>query len=48
MSSGVKHDYHLVEPSAWPIIGSFAAFTMLIGAVLWMNSGYAGFGVLSG
>src|SRR3954464_14053968 len=48
MSSDVKHDYHLVEPSAWPVIGSFAAFTMLVGAVLWMNSGYAGFGVLSG
>src|SRR4051812_40840210 len=48
MSSDVKHDYHLVEPSAWPIIGSFAAFTMLVGAVFWMNAGYAGFGVLAG
>src|SRR3954463_8646438 len=48
MSSDVKHDYHLVEPSAWPIIGSFAAFTMLVGAVFWMNAGDAGFGVLAG
>ncbi len=41
----VKHDYHLVNPSPWPIVGSIGAFTMLIGAVFWMNSGYQGFGV---
>jgi len=44
----VKHDYHLVEPSAWPIVGSIAAFTMLGGAVLWMNKDYADFGPLHG
>jgi cytochrome c oxidase subunit 3 len=43
MSSDVKHDYHLVEPSAWPIIGSMSAFMMLIGAVFWMNKDYTGF-----
>jgi len=35
----VKHDYHLVNPSPWPIIGSIAAATMMIGAVAWMHSG---------
>ncbi len=30
MSSDVKHDYHLVDPSPWPIIGSVGAFTMLV------------------
>jgi len=44
----VKHDYHLVEPSAWPLVGSLSAFVMLAGAVLWMNKSYAGFGVLAG
>ncbi|HEY1709199.1 MAG TPA: cytochrome c oxidase subunit 3 [Rhizomicrobium sp.] len=44
----VKHDYHLVEPSAWPIVGSIAAFTMLGGAVLWMNKDYGGFHGLNG
>ena len=39
----VRHDYHLVNPSGWPITGSVGAFTMLIGAVFWMNKGYAGF-----
>jgi cytochrome c oxidase subunit 3 len=46
--AGVKHDYHLVNPSGWPIIGSVGAFTMLIGAVFWMNKGYAAFGPLQG
>ena len=41
----VHHDYHLVDPSPWPIIGSFAAFTMLIGAVFWMNANANFFGL---
>ncbi len=40
---GVHHDYHLVDPSPWPIVGATAAFIMLIGAVFWMNEGYTGF-----
>jgi cytochrome c oxidase subunit 3 len=39
----VKHDYHLVDPSPWPVVGSLGAFTMLIGAVFWMNKSYTGF-----
>lgn len=35
----VKHEYHLVNPSAWPLVGSVAAATMMIGAVIWMKSG---------
>ncbi len=41
----VHHDYHLVDPSPWPIIGSVAAFTMLIGAVFWMNANANFFGL---
>ncbi len=47
-SSEVHHDYHLVDPSPWPIVGSIAAFVMLGGTVLWVNKDYAGFGVLRG
>ena len=43
MSSDVKHDYHLVDPSPWPLVGSIGAFTMLIGAVFWMNKDYGAF-----
>ena len=31
------HDYHLVDPSPWPLIGSISAFVMLVGAVFWMK-----------
>jgi cytochrome c oxidase subunit III len=37
------HDYHLVDPSPWPIVGSVGAFTMLVGAIFWMNTDYKGF-----
>jgi len=35
----VKHDYHLVNPSPWPLVGSISAAIMMIGAVIWMRSG---------
>ena len=34
---GVKHDYHLVNPSPWPLIGSIAAFVLALGRVMWMK-----------
>jgi cytochrome c oxidase subunit 3 len=33
----VKHDYHLVNPSPWPVVGSLFAFIMMLGAVVWMK-----------
>ena len=36
-SDAVKHDYHLVNPSPWPLIGSVAAFVMAVGGVIWMK-----------
>ena len=38
----VKHDYHLVNPSPWPLLGSMAAAVMMIGAVAWMRTGEGG------
>jgi cytochrome c oxidase subunit 3 len=35
--AGVKHDYHLVNPSPWPLVGSIAAVVMAIGGVIWMK-----------
>jgi cytochrome c oxidase subunit 3 len=35
----VKHEYHLVNPSPWPLVGSISATVMMIGAVAWMKSG---------
>jgi cytochrome c oxidase subunit III len=31
------HDYHLVDPSPWPLIGSLSAFFMALGAIMWMK-----------
>jgi cytochrome c oxidase subunit 3 len=31
----VKHDYHILNPSPWPLVGSFGATVMAIGFVIW-------------
>jgi len=33
----VKHDYHLVKPSPWPLVGSIAAVVMAMGLVIYMK-----------
>ncbi len=33
----VHHDYHLVNPSPWPLVASIAATVMFVGAVMWMK-----------
>src|ERR1700710_437176 len=37
MAEGVKHDYHLVNPSPWPLVGAIAATVMALGGVTWMK-----------
>ncbi len=38
MKAEVKHhDYHLVDPSPWPLMGSFSALSMFAGLVLTMH-----------
>jgi cytochrome c oxidase subunit 3 len=37
MAQAKNHDYHLVDPSPWPFIGSMSAFVLAIGAVTWMH-----------
>ena len=36
------HDYHLVDPSPWPALGSLAAFVLAIGTVMYFTSAKAG------
>jgi len=33
-----NHDYHLVDPSPWPFVGSVSAFVMALGAILWLHN----------
>ncbi len=35
------HDYHLVNPSPWPAVGSVATFVMAFGAIMWMHRMFA-------
>jgi cytochrome c oxidase subunit 3 len=39
------HDYHLLNPSPWPIIGSVSALVLAIGGIVWMKSLHDGPGV---
>ena len=39
------HDYHLLNPSPWPIIGSVAALFLAVGLIVWMKSMHGGAGV---
>jgi cytochrome c oxidase subunit 3 len=50
-SHAKNHDYHLVNPSPWPIIGATGALTLAIGAIYWMHNGQdwsVSFGALLG
>ena len=33
-SDAVKHDYHLVKPSPWPLVGSMSATILALGLVV--------------
>jgi len=31
------HEYHLVDPSPWPVVGAFAALVLAVGAIMFMH-----------
>ena len=37
MAATKNHDYHLVDPDPWPLIGSISALFLFGGAVMWMH-----------
>ncbi|MBL4810973.1 MAG: cytochrome c oxidase subunit 3 [Rhodobacteraceae bacterium] len=37
MAHTKNHDYHILPPSIWPLVGAVSAFIMFFGAVLWMK-----------
>ena len=37
MAHAKNHDYHILKPSLWPLLGAVGGFVMLFGAVLWMK-----------
>ena len=32
-----NHDYHLVDPSPWPVLAAIALFLMAMGGIIWMK-----------
>jgi len=40
-----QHDYHLVNPSPWPLSASLGAFVSAIGLIIWMRSMHGGTGL---
>ncbi len=45
MAGEVKHDYHLVDPSPWPAVGSLAVLIMMVSAVFYMKPDALLFGI---
>ena len=44
MAGAKNHDYHILPPSPWPIIGAFSALIMAAGGIMWMHkSGVGGY-----
>lgn len=41
-----RHPFHLVDPSPWPFVAAFSAFSLAIGGVLYMHAYRQGFFVL--
>ena len=37
MAGAKTHQYHILPPSPWPLIGAFAALAMAVGGVMWMH-----------
>ena len=37
MEHAKNHDYHILNPSIWPLLGAVSGFTMLFGAVLYFH-----------
>ena len=38
MADSKNHDYHIIDPSHWPLIGAIGAFIMAIGAIGYMQT----------
>jgi len=48
MAGAKNHDYHILPPSFWPLLGSMAAGILAVGGIMWMHkvaNGPAVFGV---
>ncbi|MGC6400411.1 cytochrome c oxidase subunit 3 [Sphingomonas sp. FW199] len=42
MAGAKNHDYHILPPSLWPLMGSFSALAMASGGIMWMHEAVGG------
>ncbi len=42
MAGAKNHEYHILPPDPWPIIGAFSSLLMAAGAVMWMHKAQFG------
>jgi len=52
MAHEKRHDYHIIQPSPWPLLGAVGAITLLVGAIFWMKDmtpwiAVIGFGIVA-
>jgi len=45
MAGAKNHEYHILPPDIWPIVGAFSALTMFTGLVFWMHKMPGGIGI---
>jgi cytochrome c oxidase subunit III len=48
MAGARDHQYHILNPSIWPLIGSISAGVMFFGLVMWLHTEVFGQGVGQG
>jgi cytochrome c oxidase subunit III len=46
MAGSKNHDYHILDPDPWPIIGSFSALALTGGAIMWFHNNDYGIPVM--
>ena len=42
MAGAKNHDFHILPPSIWPLVGAFSALAMAAGGIMWMHGGHIG------
>jgi cytochrome c oxidase subunit 3 len=42
MAGAKNHDYHILPPSPWPIVGAFSALIIAAGGIMWMHKSPVG------
>ena len=45
MAGAKNHQYHILDPDPWPLIGSMSALVLFSGAVMWMHDNAYGWAV---